>query len=123
MDKNNIIRIKISLIGLLTGFINGLFGAGSGLLCVPALKEIMKIEEKKAHATTICAVFFASLVSVMIYLKNGNFDLMQALPYVVGGFLGAPLGAYFLGKIKIRCLNLLFALFLIYSALRMMLGA
>lgn len=119
MKKTTGSKIKLSLIGFATGFVNGLFGAGSGLLCVPALKDIMKTEEKTAHATTICAVFVASLVSIAVYYKRGSISLTQALPYILGGVIGGPLGAYLLGKIKVRLLNLLFALFLIYSAIRM----
>ena len=41
--------------GGLTGFINGFFGGGGGMVCVPVLTGALKLSQKQAHAT---AIFF-----------------------------------------------------------------
>ena len=46
-----------SLIGIVTGAANGLFGAGGGTILVPALEKFLKIEAHKAHATALAAIF------------------------------------------------------------------
>ena len=44
---------KIRLTGLVTGFVNGLFGSGGGTLVVPAMERFLCVETHKAHATAI----------------------------------------------------------------------
>ena len=44
-----------SLWGTLAGFLNGMLGAGGGMVVVPILKT--RLSEKQAHATEILACF------------------------------------------------------------------
>lgn len=106
--------------GFLTGLINGLFGAGGGLLLVPFLTYVLKFEQKKAQATSIAVIFALSLVSLMIYANRYANMLQAAIPFVVGGAVGAPLGAFFLRRIPNKLLKRIFALFLIYCGARML---
>ena len=39
---------KIRLTGLVTGFVNGLFGSGGGTLVVPAMERFLHVETHKA---------------------------------------------------------------------------
>ena len=39
-----------TIIGLFSGFVNGLFGSGGGILLIPILNNIGKTEEHKSHA-------------------------------------------------------------------------
>ena len=47
---------KIS-IGLIAGIISGLFAAGGGMIVVPALIHIFKLEDAKARATSVFEYF------------------------------------------------------------------
>lgn len=112
---------KYGMIGLFTGFVNGLLGGAAGLICVPLLKKVIG-DEKQAHAYTLVTVFAASIFSCISYFYSGYIDIFQALPYIVGGALAAPLGVLLLKKIKPKILNKLFSVFMIYCAIRMLLG-
>ena len=50
--------LKLVLVGIVAGFINGFFGAGGGLLLVPMIHYFCKQETKVAHATTLVCVLF-----------------------------------------------------------------
>lgn len=106
--------------GFCAGIINGLFGTGGGLILVPFMKNVVKLEQKKAQATAISVILFLSIISLTIYITRFKGLAELSLPYIVGGALGAPLGAFLLKKIPNKLLKRIFALFLIYSGIRMM---
>ena len=114
--------IKKILIGLSTGFINGLLGGGAGLICVPVMKKIYN-DDKMAHAYTVSTVFAATVVSTVVYWFNGNIDIHGSYKYIIGGIIAAPIGVFFLKKLNSKLLNKAFAVFLIYSAVRMYINA
>ena len=51
-------NIKNSIIGIFTGFVNGIFGSGGGTLLVPILNNIVKLEEHKSHSTALAIIIF-----------------------------------------------------------------
>ena len=44
-------KFLIVIFGAVTGFINGFFGGGGGMIVVPVMTILLKIEQKVAHAT------------------------------------------------------------------------
>ena len=43
--------LKYAVVGVLAGFLSGLFGVGGGILIVPGLLLVAKMEQKNAHGT------------------------------------------------------------------------
>ena len=62
-------RKKI-IIGLLSGFITGLFATGGGTILIPTFVYWLKIDEKVARATSICCVLPAVIISFLFYMKE-----------------------------------------------------
>ncbi len=112
-------NMKTMLIGLITGFINGIFGSGGGTILVPALNNILKIEEHKSHATALSIIIFFTLTSSFIYVKNGIYDLHITYKVVIGSILGGMIGAKLLNKFSGKKLRLIFGIFMILASLRM----
>lgn len=111
-----------ALIGLAAGVCNGLFGAGGGMIVVPALKKFQKMDPKRAHATSIAIIAALSIVSSFFYLQSGTVSFSDVLPYAIGGMVGGFLGGKLLKKIKSIWLSRIFGAFMIYAALRILLG-
>lgn len=84
--------------------------------------EYLKLEPKKAHATSIAIILPLSVISGIGYLINGikadAFTLEMTIPF---GILGAALGACLLLKIKSKWLKKGFAIVMIVSAIRLLL--
>lgn len=84
--------------GLFAGFVNGLFGTG-GALPILALFAFLTFDTDKAFATANLAVMVLSLVSFVLYLKNGTLEAAFLdgyfkrifLPALVGGAVGSLL--------------------------------
>lgn len=83
-----IFLLKKIIIGIISGFVSGLFGAGGGLIIVPSLMYILKIEPKKARGTAIFTVIPLVLVSSIFYIKNFDIDFMMVPQVMIGGVLG-----------------------------------
>ena len=108
-------------IGILGGFISGFFGAGGGLIILPALTRILKIDEYKARGTTLATILIAILVSSIFYTKYNYFDLNMSIKVAIGGIIGGFLGAKLVKKIPKFWLSLIFDIFLIWAAINMIL--
>lgn len=107
------------IFGIITGFINLLLGAGGGMLAVPVLKAD-GIEQKQAQATAIAVTLPLSVISLIIYLSRGIVKPQSSIFVVLLGSCGAFLGAYLLKKISNKWLRRIFAVFLLWASVRML---
>ena len=83
---------KIS-IGVISGVISGLFAAGGGMIVVPALIHIFKLEDAKARATSVFAILPMVVVSGLFYYKNDYIDWNLGIKCAIGGIIGGIIGA------------------------------
>ena len=117
--KNIKSNLTTALSGFAIGIINGLLGAGGGMIAVPLLKKI-GLEQKSAHANAIAIILPISILSTILYLYKDYVNLSNALPYIPTGILGALLGTYFLKKISPLWLERIFGGFMIYAGVRLL---
>ena len=110
---------KEIVIGLVTGVLNGLFGAGGGSVVVPAMEKFLGMEEKTAHATAIPIILCMSPVSAFFYIRNGNFNFWIWILVSLGGVVGGLVGAKFLKKIPKRWLKVGFGGVILVTATKM----
>ncbi len=110
------------IIGLLGGLINGFFGTGGGLIILPALTKIQKIDEYKARGTTLSIILVATLITTIIYAKQNYIDINLSLKAALGGAIGGILGAKIMKKIPQTALSITFDIFLIYVAIKMIIS-
>lgn len=110
---------KNSLIGLFTGFINGVFGSGGGTLLVPILNNIVKVEEHKSHATALAIIVFLTGASSAVYISKGTYDIGLTFKVAIGSIIGGVIGAKILCKVTGKFLRISFGSIMIIAALRM----
>lgn len=120
MNKyNSPFNIKNAVIGLFTGFINGVFGSGGGTLLVPILNNILKVEEHKSHSTALAIIIFLSTTSSVIYISKGTFDVGLTVQAAIGSIIGGIIGAKLLRKVNGKFLRIGFGIVMIIAAFRM----
>ncbi len=95
------------------------FGAGGGLIILPALIHIGKVDEYKARGTTLATIFIAILIASMFYMKNNYFDFSLSIKIAIGGIIGGIIGAKIMKKIPKKVLSIIFDIFLIYVSIKM----
>lgn len=107
------------ILGVLCGFANGLFGAGGGLVAVPAL-ESTGLEPKKSHATSVAVIFSLSILTSILYAINDRLVFDDAFSYIPWGILGAVLGSAILKKINNSLLRRIFGGIMIVASIRLL---
>lgn len=113
-------RIVLALSGAAVGIVNGLFGAGGGMLAVPVLTFAAGLNGKKAHATAIALILPLCLVSTVVYALNADIDAGTLLPTAAGVLAGGVLGAVALKKLSVPALNFLFYGLMLFAGIKMM---
>lgn len=106
--------------GFLIGMVNSLFGAGGGILAVPALQK-SGLSKKEAHANAVAVILPVSILSAALYLAEGKVQLSDASPYIVAGLIGSVIGTIILRKISPNLLKRIFGVFIIYAGIRLLL--
>ncbi len=112
--------IKIVIFGILIGVVNGLLGAGGGMLAVPLLQNL-GLDSKTAHANAVAVILPITVISAILYLFKDYVNLSSAFIYIPTGALGAVIGSIFLKKIPTKLLKKLFAGFMLYAGIRLLL--
>jgi uncharacterized membrane protein YfcA len=111
-------KIKCAVAGAMAGALNGFFGAGGGMLLVPLLIRWVKMDERRAFATSVFIILPLCVVSSIVYLLKFRIDFMQALPYLIGGLVGGFIGGCCFKNIPTSILHRAFGLLLIYGGIR-----
>lgn len=109
---------KCLIIGGLAGILNGLFGAGGGLMLVPLFIGWLKMEEKQAFATSVAVALPLSIASFAVFIAQGNSVWEEALPYLLGGMVGGGLSIKLFRSISAKWLRRLFGMLILYGAIK-----
>ncbi len=112
-------RIILIIAGIVIGIVNGLFGAGGGMLTVPALTYIDGLDQKRAHATAIAIILPLCAVSSIVYSLFSSYDMRIVLPTVIGVTIGGIVGANLLKKLSNDFLTFLFYGVMLFAGLKM----
>lgn len=108
------------IVGLFIGFINGFWGGGGGMICVPVLTLLLKMPEKPAHATTILIMLPLCIASFVVYLLKGTIIWSTAGIITAGFVVGGALGALLLKKINSTVLKIVFDIIIIAGGVKML---
>ena len=108
MEESKAKNARKIICGGAVGVANGLFGGGGGMIAVPMLQNT-GLSEKRAHATAILLILPVSLLSFIFYVWKGLYDFSVLIPTAIGVTAGGALGAWLLGKLPVKTVNLIFA--------------
>lgn len=86
-----------ALAGACAGAVNGLFGAGGGMLLLPLLTILARPEEESLFPMSIAIILPICLTSLLVTTGGRNLPWELAWPYLAGSAIGGIL-AGLLGK-------------------------
>lgn len=113
---------RTAWLGAAAGFVNGLLGAGGGIIMVYAFSSVYDKDDdgvKDAFASTVAAILPISVVSALTYTFSGAAQLSLLPRYILPAAAGGLLGARFMGTISAAWLKRIFALTVIYAGINL----
>src|SRR5919205_930971 len=106
------------LASLATGFLGSLTGLGGGVVLVPLLTLVFKVDIRYAIGASLVSVIATSSGAAAAYVKEGFSNIRIGMFLEIATTLGALGGAYLAGRIGTSVIAVIFALVLLYSAHR-----
>jgi uncharacterized protein len=109
------------LLGFFAGMLGALTGIGGGVLLTPILALHFGIPIRQAIGTSLVAVITTSAASSSIHLQRHTTDIRLGMTLELATSLGAAVTAYLVAYFNRNLLEGLFAGFLLYSSLTILL--
>jgi len=105
--------------GICAGFVNGLLGAGGGIIIVYLLSYLLKntLKHRDIFANTLCVMFPISIVSCIVYALRGDMNIPNVSLFVLPAIIGGIVGGFFLSKINTSLLKKLFSALVVISGI------
>lgn len=110
----------IFLISSAAGLFGSLLGLGGGIIVIPALTLLLRIDIHYAIGASIISVIATSSGAAVAYLRGRLTNLRLAMVLEIATTTGAITGALGAGHINPRWLYILFGIVMGYSALAML---
>ena len=108
-----------SVFGGIVGFSLGLTGGGGAIFAVPLLVYGLEVAPREAVGISLAAVGVTSFVGFLGRWRARKVEIRTGLVFAVAGMLGAPVGSWLSGLIPETVLLALFAILMLFVALRM----
>ena len=105
------------------GVFSGMLGIGGGVFLVPFLVLRRHISQKRAQATSLVMVAIAAIGGSLTYAMNGEVAWIPALILLIGGLLGAWIGAITVEKSNDSRLQIFSGITMVVVAVRLIMTA
>jgi uncharacterized membrane protein YfcA len=111
--------MQFIILGLVAGVLSGLFGIGGGVIIVPALILLAHMKPQMATGTSLGALLLpVGILGAWQYYRQHSLNVHASLWIALGLVVGAYFGAMLAMKLPPRELQRLFAVFLLFVAIR-----
>ncbi|QHL90000.1 TSUP family transporter [Sphingomonas changnyeongensis] len=111
------------LLGMTTGILTMILGVGGGFIMVPAMIYLLGMSTRVVVGTSLFQILFVTAATTLIHATTTRaVDIVLAALLLVGGVVGAQLGARLAQRIRPDILRLALAILVLTVAMRMALG-
>ena len=110
-------KLRTIAAGGAAGAINGLFGAGGGMVLVPLLSRGTEFTESEVFSSSVLIILPMCLVSLTLG-TDGQLPWQQAWPFLLGGIPGGLIAALAAKRIPLLWLHRFLGIMIIYGGIR-----
>lgn len=117
------------LLGTVVGFFAGMLGIGGGALLVPMLVSLFeRLHVTPDHilhlalGTSMAAIVVSAAISLRTHHAHGAVDWPTVRTMTIGVLIGTLFGTFIARQVSTQVLSLIFAVFIGYVALTMLIG-
>lgn len=113
--------LLLLLVGGIGGTFSGALGVGGGVIMVPLMLWLLRMDQRRAAATSLLAIVPAAIAGSFSYGLAGQVDLLAAGLIAIGGIVGSLVGTRLLRTLPLGWLRWGFVGLLVLIAIRMFL--
>ena len=106
------------LAGAAAGSINGLLGAGGGMVLVPLLTKLTSLDDEQIFPASVAIMFPVSAVSLSVIAFTEGIPLTAALPYLIGGSIGGIAAGIWGKHIPVKWLHRILGGLILWGGIR-----
>ena len=104
--------------GACAGAVNGMFGAGGGMVLVPLLSLMTDLEDRDIFSASIAVILPICIVSLTATALTGTIAWNQALPYLIGSAAGGLAAGFWGTRIPVKWLHRGLGILIIWGGIR-----
>ena len=108
----------ICIAGLSAGIVNGLLGAGGGMVLVPLLTMLTDLEDGEVFPASVSIILPVSLISLCFAWQAGAPEWSAALPYLIGSAGGGIAAGLFGKRIPVKWLHRGLGILILWGGVR-----
>lgn len=121
MDLSFSTILILVIIGICAGLLSGFVGVGGGMIIVPGLIYLLGKGQLEAQGTSLAVIMLpVGILGVMNYYKAGNVNINYALVIAIAFVVGSYFGSKYALKVPEHKIKVIFGVFLLYVAIRML---
>ena len=110
--------LGLILAGAMAGAVNGLFGAGGGMVLIPLLGLLAGLKGEAVFPVSISIILPICLVSLAVTGFSGQIPFRAALPYLPGSAAGGILAGVWGKKIPVKWLHRALGIMILWGGWR-----
>ena len=118
MDEVKFNKPLAAGLALIVGIGSGIVGAAGGFLLVPIMLIVLHIPTRMTIATSLAVTFISSIGGSFGKMMTGQVDYLPAVIMIIASLLAAPLGAKVGKKMNTRILQVVLALMIAGTAIK-----
>ncbi len=101
---------------VVAGFLGALTGLGGGVVIVPVLALLFKVDIRYAIGASLVSVIATSSGAAVAYVKDGLSNIRVGMFLEIATTIGAVFGAYLASRVSTHWIAIVFGAVLLYSA-------
>ena len=110
--------LGIIFAGICAGAVNGLFGAGGGMVLVPLLTLTTDLNDREIFPCSVSVILPICLISLAVTAASAPFPWRQALPYLAGSALGGVAAGLWGKNIPVQWLHRGLGILILWGGVR-----
>ena len=111
-------KFKTALAGLAAGAVNGLFGAGGGMVLVPLLTLLTDIADEDIFPASVSIILPICIISLTMGALTQGIPIGSALPYLIGSIGGGILAGMTAKRIPVKWLHRALGALILWGGVR-----
>ena len=110
--------VGFALAGAGAGIVNGLFGAGGGMILVPLLGLLTDAEDNQIFHTSIAIILPICIISLVANANIATLPWLASLPYLIGSLIGGCFAAKYGNRFPAKWLHRSLGILIIWGGIR-----